>query len=271
MTHSLLALLLACSASSSEAPAPATSPGQEASPVQAAAADTGQEQPLVGDVSEGDQAVHTDQRLAARHILVSYEGAQGAPKSLTRSRAEALERARALHARLLAGEDFSALARAESDDPSASMGGMLGSFEPGTMVPLFEQPLVRLDEGELSEPVETPFGFHLIERLPLLEYRLAHVLVQWQGRRNDKSGRTQEEARLRIEEARAALQAGTPADQVARTFSDGPSAAWGGELGWMQKGQMVQTFDEAAFALGVGEHSEIIETSLGYHLVIRLE
>ena len=162
------------------------------------------------------------------------------------------------------------MAREVSDGPSASLGGMLGSFEPGTMDPLFEEALVALPEGGLSEPVETPFGFHIIERVPLREFHLAHVLVQWQGLRHATTERTQEEAKQRADEALAALESGQPVADVAKTWSDGPSAAWGGDLGWMLQGQMARPFDEAAFALKPGQHSAIIETSLGYHIITRV-
>lgn len=96
-------------------------------------------------------------RTRARHILIAPgEGASGRDEA--RSRAEMLRR------ELVAGASFEALAAANSaDQASASRGGDLGFFAPGTMVPAFERAVDALrDPGELSPVVETQFGFHLI-------------------------------------------------------------------------------------------------------------
>jgi peptidyl-prolyl cis-trans isomerase D len=76
----------------------------------------------------------------------------------------ALERAEAIRAELLAGEDFTLLARAESDDPgSAREGGALGRFGRGVMVEPFEEAVFSLPLGTISQPIRTSFGYHLIE------------------------------------------------------------------------------------------------------------
>ncbi|RIK44042.1 MAG: hypothetical protein DCC55_03785 [Chloroflexi bacterium] len=80
--------------------------------------------------------------------------------------AEALALAQELRSRLLAGEDFSALAQEYSDDPSnAGNGGDLGWFGRGQMVPEFDEVAFSLPLNEVSEPVKTQFGYHLIEVL----------------------------------------------------------------------------------------------------------
>jgi protein-export membrane protein SecD len=102
------------------------------------------------------------ERMAASHILISYQGAQAAEPGVTRSREEAQEFAQAAAARVAAGEDFAAVAREVSDGPSAEQGGDLGAFGRGEMVPAFEAAAFALEAGNISEPVETPFGFHII-------------------------------------------------------------------------------------------------------------
>ena len=79
---------------------------------------------------------------------------------------EARSRVAKLRVRILAGEDFSTLAKAHSDDPGSSTnGGDLGWINPGTMVPPFEQALSLLGDNQISEPVQTRFGWHIIEVL----------------------------------------------------------------------------------------------------------
>ena len=103
--------------------------------------------------------------VKARHILIHVKGAPGpAPSGKPElSDAEALEKAKSIRDRLVKGEDFAMLASAESDDSSASNGGSLGEFGKGMMVPPFEQAAFALKVGELSEPVKSPFGYHIIK------------------------------------------------------------------------------------------------------------
>jgi peptidyl-prolyl cis-trans isomerase C len=77
---------------------------------------------------------------------------------------EALAKANDLRKRILAGEDFAALAKAESDDAKTAVeGGSLGAFPRGRMVPSFDEAAFKLKPGELSEPVKSPYGYHIIK------------------------------------------------------------------------------------------------------------
>ncbi len=103
---------------------------------------------------------------SARHILVRFQGSRvplkDGQKDLTPE--EALARAEALRQRILKGEDFAAVAKAESDDTgSGKNGGDLGTFGRGRMIPEFEQAVFSLPVGEVSQPVRTQFGYHLIQ------------------------------------------------------------------------------------------------------------
>ena len=95
----------------------------------------------------------------ARHILVGL-----LPDADETATAAALEKSRDIVARLDAGESFEALAKELSDDPgSAASGGDLGFFGRGMMTPEFEDAVFALQKGERSQPVKSPFGFHIIE------------------------------------------------------------------------------------------------------------
>ena len=105
-------------------------------------------------------------QVSARHILVRMQGSRvplkPGQKDLTPE--EALAKAQELEARLKAGEDFAKLAMAESDDTSnAGKGGDLGSFKHGSMVPSFEQAAFAMSPGQVSEPVRSDFGYHIIK------------------------------------------------------------------------------------------------------------
>lgn len=96
--------------------------------------------------------------VRASHVLIAVpQGADEATKKAARAKAEAvLKQARA-------GGDFAALAKKESNDASAPHGGDLGFFPRGQMVPAFEAAAFALQPGQVSDVVETPFGFHVIK------------------------------------------------------------------------------------------------------------
>ena len=106
------------------------------------------------------------EQVKARHILVRMQGSpvpvQPGQKDL--SDGEALAKAQELRKRIQGGEDFAAVARSDSDDVgSRPNGGELGSFHKGQMVPAFEQAAFAMKPGDLSEPVKSPFGYHVIQ------------------------------------------------------------------------------------------------------------
>ena len=98
-------------------------------------------------------------------MLVMHRGSERVPPNVTRTREEARTRIEDVLRRARAGQDFAALAREFSDEPGASSsGGSLGMFGHGAMVPAFDQAAFALSVGQISEIVETPFGFHVIKR-----------------------------------------------------------------------------------------------------------
>ncbi len=97
------------------------------------------------------------QQTHARHILIKTNELV--------SETEARNRLLVLKERLDNKADFAELARSRSEDSSASRGGDLGWLNPGDTVPEFEQAMNALKPGEISAPVRSPFGWHLIEVL----------------------------------------------------------------------------------------------------------
>jgi peptidyl-prolyl cis-trans isomerase C len=104
--------------------------------------------------------------MRARHILIRFKGSRVPlkqdQKDLTEE--EALARAQEIRKRLMVGADFAQVAKQESDDTgSAANGGSLGEFRHGAMVGPFDAAAGSLPLGEVSEPVKTPFGYHIIQ------------------------------------------------------------------------------------------------------------
>lgn len=212
------------------------------------------------------------EQVAAAHILIAYQGAFQADSTVTRSKVEAEQLAGELCRRARGRDtDFAVLAREYSDDPmTGPRGGLLGVFPKGRMVKPFEDAAFAMEEGQISDVVETQFGYHIIARLPTI--RASHILVQFKGAKMAKVERTREEAQARAEEALGKCRA-ADADfaALAREYSDGPSAPRGGDLGSFPQGAMVPEFDQAAFALQPGEISGIVETPFGFHIIKRMD
>ncbi len=102
--------------------------------------------------------------VSARHILLQYRGSTRASADVTRSKEQAEARIRQILRQARGGAEFTELAREHSDGPSGPNGGDLGSFPRGRMHPAFQEAAFALEVGEISDPVETPFGYHIIQR-----------------------------------------------------------------------------------------------------------
>jgi peptidyl-prolyl cis-trans isomerase C len=96
--------------------------------------------------------------VKASHILIGVDA-----KASAEEKKAAREKAEKLRKELAGGADFAVLAKGNSTCPSAQQGGDLGSFGKGQMVPAFEQAAFALKPGEISDVVETQFGYHIIK------------------------------------------------------------------------------------------------------------
>jgi len=107
----------------------------------------------------------TPAKIGARHVLIQWMGSDRAPSSVVRSRDQAFAVAQEVLRRARNKEDFARLAIEFSDEPGAGgRGGSLGRFGRGQMVGGFEAAAFKLEVGQVSDIVETPFGFHIIQR-----------------------------------------------------------------------------------------------------------
>ena len=107
-------------------------------------------------------------QVHARHILIRFQGSQVELRPGTKdlTDAEALAKAQEIRKKIQGGLDFAELAKLESDDVgSGANGGELGSFRHGQMMPAFEEAAFALKVNDVSEPVKTPYGYHVIQVL----------------------------------------------------------------------------------------------------------
>ena len=101
-------------------------------------------------------------QITASHILIGHAEASSASTRLGRE--DALAQIETIKTEIAGGASFTDQAIEHSDCPSSSKGGDLGPFGPGAMVPEFDTAAFELEVGEISDVVETDFGFHLINR-----------------------------------------------------------------------------------------------------------
>ena len=199
------------------------------------------------------------------HILVSVpEGAS--PEEIAESR----ERARLLLAELRAGLDFSEAAVAHSDGQQALQGGDLGWRRASELPTLFADVVPTLSLGEISEPIHSPSGFHIVKVLDM-SAGPAHVLTQTRARHillqpNEVLSET--EARARLLHLRERIVNGADFADLARAHSDDPgNAALGGDLGWAGPGDLSPVLEEVVNTLEESEVSAPFESERGWHIV----
>jgi len=197
------------------------------------------------------------------HILVAFE-----PDSMQLRRAKT--RADSLRGLLSKGQLFETVARQFSDDPSAKVGGDLGTFGRGDMVPEFETVAFSLKPMEISSPIRTRFGYHIIqvlEHIPATDsteeqVHARHVMVQAKPTPADE-----ERARKRAFALRDSLQHGADFAAIARKYSaDTATKDSGGVLGEIPVPGLPANLREPLSGLGVGEVSVPFKRDAGYHL-----
>ena len=207
------------------------------------------------------------EEVKASHILILVKADATPADTLA-----AWKKLDGLRERVLKGDDFETLAREFSEDPSAkSNGGNLGYFTALQMVYPFENAAYKMKPGEVSHPVRTRFGYHIlkvVDRMPARgEVEVSHILL----RANDpKDARIKNKAFDIFDQ----LQGGRNWDELVKEYSDDPSTKEnGGRLRPFGVGTFaaVPEFERVAFALKQpGEISDPFQSAVGWH-IIRLE
>ncbi len=175
---------------------------------------------------------------------------------------------------LVAGGDFATFARRYSNDPgSAASGGDLGFVERGKFIAEFEKTAYALQIGEISQPVETPFGFHVIQLLDKREtaVKTRHILLKL-GQTDDDATRTKKF----LDSLRMRVAKGESFEDLAKQYSDDTDTkAFGGLLGRMETTKLPADLREKIEKLKDGEITEALtysapgSTKSGFNIVFR--
>lgn len=206
--------------------------------------------------------------IQVRHLLVSVP-----EKTSLQRDAEAQDRIYLIKEKIDNGADFGLISKSLSDDKrSAANEGELGwltAVFPNGFYD-FENAIYNLEIGDLSQPIRTKIGYHLIEvmdRRPARgEIDVSHILI-----RKTKNGRPVTGARDRADSLYLTLKSGANFEQLAKDFSEDKSTAnEGGNLGYFGIGMYDINFENAAFALTEdGQITPPIESKLGWHIIRR--
>lgn len=182
----------------------------------------------------------------------------------------------ALRDKIVKGEDFGKIAQESSEDPSAKDNlGNLGYFTSFRMVYPFESAAYKTQLNQVSQPIRTRFGYHLIKINDIRDNRgeisVAHIMLQ-----NPKEGETKtvEEVQKTIQNIYQKLQQGEKFDELAQQFSDDKStSSKGGELNRFASGQLSSIeFENAAFSLTKENSiSQPFQSQFGWHIVKLIE
>ena len=203
------------------------------------------------------------------HILIAVpEGAT--PDQLRAGQ----QRAEEIVARLRGGADFAATAVAESAGQTALEGGDLGWRKAGQLPTLLAETVHTMQPGDISDPIRAGGGFHIVKLLELRgEGR--HVVTQTHARHillNADELLPEHEVVNRLEQLRDRIIGGEDFATLARSHSkDKVSASKGGDLGWVNPGDLVPQFEEAMNALAVNQVSAPVQTRFGWHIIQVLE
>lgn len=207
------------------------------------------------------------------HLLVAYKGVHqpGVRPRWTADQARQRAERLAALARCRAQRPAE-LARRFSDDPDTSGGdGDLGVVVPGQLHPDLEAAAFGLQRGQVSEPLHTPAGWHVVWRHAPTQAQASEIVIAYDGAKKytPRRSRSRAAAAELAAELRRRLLAGASFTELARAHSDHPAYPSGGFLPIFTKGEQHPEFEQIVWSLPTGGLSEVIETPTGFHLVKR--
>ena len=231
--------------------------------------------PYLTDVKYNEQMVRdlyerTTKEVNASHLLLTV------PKDASPEQdAEVLNRILKIRKEIMDGKDFNEAAVEYSEDPSAKNNkGSLGYFTAFQMVVPFENAAFTTPAGEVSQPVRSSFGYHLLKVHDIRENQgeilVAHIMKMFP---KDVTPEIKAQLKVQIDSIYTVLKKGADFAELAKATSDDKrSAVQGGEMAWFSSGRMIPEFANAAFAIkNIGDYSEPIETPYGYHIIKKLD
>ncbi|PIE24873.1 MAG: molecular chaperone SurA [Neptuniibacter caesariensis] len=227
------------------------------------------EQELESFLSSEDGKNQSAAEYLLSHIMLSIPP-QASPETIQKAETKANK----VYKMLLEGADFAETAVEFSNAQNALKGGDLGWRKVSELPEVLGNAVRNLSPGELSKPVRSPSGFHIIlardkrgGAVQLIDQKLvSHILLK------SSEIRTKEQAKRQIEQLYQRIKSGESFASLAKEYSDDPaSGSEGGSLGWTQNGQMVPEFEQVMNSTAVGQVSTPFESRFGWHILTVLD
>ncbi|PKO47646.1 MAG: molecular chaperone SurA [Betaproteobacteria bacterium HGW-Betaproteobacteria-22] len=177
-------------------------------------------------------------------------------------------------AALGAGTSFAKVSASYSDAPNALEGGSLGWRTSAQLPTLFLDAIKSMQKGEVSAPLRSPNGFHILKlndkrggNSPLVieQTHARHILIKLSEILSEN------EAKLKMDGIKERLDNGENFEVLARQFSEDGTASSGGDLGWVNPGDTVPQFEKAMNELQNNQISEPVRSPFGWHIIQVLE
>ena len=206
----------------------------------------------------------TNDEYRISHILISVPEASG-PETIESAKA----RADTLLKEVRGGSDFAQTAISNSDGPNNLEGGDLGWRKAGQLPTLFAAEVVRMRKGDIAGLIRSPSGFHIIK---LIDKRHGekHIVNQTKARHiliKPNEINTEMDVITRLRQLKDRIESGENFSELARSHSDDRgSAIRGGDLGWINPGDMVPQFEQVINGLTKNKVSEPFQTRFGWHI-----
>jgi len=179
---------------------------------------------------------------------------------------------------LRTGADFAKMAATYSDASDALQGGVVGWRQTDRLPPIFAEALAKLKPGQITPLIKSVGAFHIlkvVDKRSVAEAQAAASVQQTHARHiliKVSPTMSAYDAKRKLAELKERLDnKAAKFEDLAKQYSNDGSASKGGDLGWLYPGDTVPEFENAMNALKIGEVSEPIESSFGYHLIEVLE
>jgi peptidyl-prolyl cis-trans isomerase SurA len=203
------------------------------------------------------------------HILIRTPE-DASPEDLEKAKTKTQEALK----QLADGISFSQVSANFSDAPNALEGGGMGWRNGAQLPAVFLEILKPMQKGEVSKPIRSPNGFHILKvtdrrggtsSLVIGQTHARHILIKLTEVVSEK------EAKRKMDSIKERLDNGAKFEELARQYSEDGSANNGGDLGWVNPGDTVPPFEKAMNELGLGEISEPVLSPFGWHVIQVIE
>ena len=215
------------------------------------------------------QSKEVQDEYEVAHILIRV------PEDVSPEKLEKLKnKAEEASKQIQSGKNFTQVSSAFSETPNALEGGSLGWKKASDLPTLFVDALKKIEVGLLTPILRSPNGFHILKLInkkgsspPLVieQTHVRHILIKLSEITSENEGR---QKLMGIKER---LENGIKFEDMAKQYSEDPSATNGGDLGWINPGDTVPEFEKTMKQLNINQISDPIKTPFGWHLIQVLE